>query len=57
MTPQQFKEIREQLGLSQPELAKILHKDKGTISRYERGLRGVSFELAFYMRNLLEETQ
>ena len=54
MTPQEFKDIRKGLGLSQPRLAAILGKDKGTISRYERGVFDISFEAALHMRYLVE---
>lgn len=40
MSPKQFKEIREQLGLTQPELARLLGlSGKAPISHFEIGFR------------------
>lgn len=40
MSPKQFKETREQLGLTQPELAKLLGlSGKAPISHFETGFR------------------
>ena len=39
MNIQRLKEIREEKGLSQRELAKLLNIDKSTVAKYETGER------------------
>ena len=45
MTAEEYKKIREQMGLSQAELAKFLGVDDGTIGRRERGELPISPEV------------
>lgn len=42
-----LKELRENAGYSQPEIAKMLGVDKQTISQYELGKRRPSYEMLF----------
>ena len=46
MKPQTFREMREQAGLLQEELALRLHLTKGTISKIENGRQGITVEQA-----------
>jgi transcriptional regulator with XRE-family HTH domain len=41
MTPQQFKQIRLDIGLTMPQLAKELCVSRTTIWRYENGHRAI----------------
>lgn len=40
-----LKELREKRGLSQVEVARRIHIDKNTISRYERNIRNPQFDI------------
>ena len=42
MTPDEFRRIREQLGLTQEELAKTLRTTRVSVARYESGMRRIS---------------
>jgi DNA-binding transcriptional regulator YiaG len=54
VTPTELKRIREALGLTQEGLAESLGVTKGTVSRWEAGLRGIpepAARLAERLRN------
>ena len=53
MTPQEFKEIRLVLGLSQAQLALKLGILRGQIGRIERGAAGITEQKEEVMKNLL----
>ena len=53
MTPQEFKEIRLVLGLSQAQLALKLGILKNQISKIERGAAGITEQKEEAMKNLL----
>ena len=55
MTPQEFKEIRLALGLSQQQLASKLGILKGQISKIERGAAGITEQKEDLMKMLLRE--
>ena len=55
MTPQEFKEIRLALGLSQQQLAPKLGILKNQIGRIERGAAGVTEQKEEAMKMLLRE--
>ncbi len=43
MTPNEFKQIRKQLAITQAELARWLGvEDKSRVSKYERGVSGIT---------------
>ncbi len=51
MTPQQFKQIRLSLGLTQMQLAVWLGlDDKSRVSKYERGASGITPVIAALMK-------
>ncbi len=55
MTPENFKRIRQQLGLTQAELARALRITEGrTIRRYESGERPISGPVAIIMEALAD---
>jgi len=39
MQPENVKDLRSQLGLSQPKFAALLHIDVGTLRNWEQGIR------------------
>ena len=55
MTPQEFKEIRLALGLSQQQLASKLGILKNQIRRIERGAAGITEQKEEVMKMLLRE--
>ena len=55
MTPQEFKEIRLALGLSQQQLGSKLGILKGQIRRIERGAAGITEQKEEVMKMLLRE--
>lgn len=55
MTPQDFKEIRMALGLSQQQLASKIGILKGQISKIERGVAGITEQKEEAMEMLLLE--
>ena len=55
MTPQEFKEIRFALGLSQQQLASKLGILKNQIRRIERGAAGITEQKEEVMKMLLRE--
>lgn len=55
MTPQEFKEIRLEIGLSQQQLASKLGILKNQISKIERGKAGITEQKEESMKMLLRE--
>jgi len=55
VTPDHFKRLREQLHMSQQELALMLHVSRGTVARYESGMRHISKPLAALLERIVEE--
>ena len=55
MTPQEFKEIRLALGLSQQQLASKIGILKNQISKIERGAAGITEQKEELMKTLLRE--
>lgn len=55
MTPQEFKEIRLALGLSQQQLASKIGILKQQISKIERGVAGITEQKEEAMKMLLRE--
>ena len=55
MTPQEFKEIRMALGLSQQQLASKIGILRGQISKIERGAAGITEQKEEAMKMLLRE--
>lgn len=55
MTPQEFKDIRLALGLTQQQLASKLGILKNQISRIERGAAGITEQKEDVMKMLLRE--
>lgn len=55
MTPVEFKEIREGLGLSQAKLGKVLRCDERTVRRYELGERKIPALTAEKLEGLRDE--
>ena len=55
MTPQEFKEIRLVIGLSQQQLALKLGVLKNQISKIERGMAGITEQKEEAMKMLLRE--
>ena len=55
MTPQEFKEIRLVIGLSQQQLALKLGILKNQISKIERGMAGITEQKEEAMKMLLRE--
>ena len=55
MTPQEFKEIRLVIGLSQQQLSLKLGILKGRISKIERGMAGITEQKEEAMKMLLRE--
>ena len=55
MTPQEFKEIRFVIGLSQQQLALKLGILKNQISKIERGMAGITEQKEEAMKMLLRE--
>lgn len=55
MTPQEFKEIRLALGLSQQQLASKISILRGQISKIERGVAGITEQKEEAMKMLLLE--
>ena len=55
MTPQEFKEIRLVIGLSQQQLALKLGILKNQISKIERGMAGITDQKEEAMKMLLRE--
>ena len=52
MTPEQFKKIREKLGLTQAELASILEVKTNTVYRWEAGILPISRIVELAVRSL-----
>ncbi len=51
MTPNEFKQIRKQLAITQVELARWLGvEDKSRVSKYERGASGITPVIAALMK-------
>ncbi len=57
MTPQEFKEIRLVIGLSQQQLASKIGILKNQISKIERGAAGITDQKEEAMKMLLREHQ
>lgn len=55
MTPQEFKEIRMALGLSQQQLASKIGILRNQISKIERGAAGITEQKEGVMKMLLRE--
>lgn len=55
MTPETLRTRRDALGLSQPALAALLGVNEMTLSRWERGVRGIPPLLDRALRDLERE--
>ena len=55
MTPQEFKEIRLTIGLSQAQLGLKLNVGSNHISKIENGKKGITEQKEEVMKNLLRE--
>jgi len=55
MTPSAVKRLREQLGLTQPELAKEIGVHPITVSRWETGARSIPEPVAKLLQRMLAE--
>lgn len=54
MTPQEFRRLRELLGLSQEKLARRLDVSQNTVARWESGSRKISGPVAILMRLIVD---
>lgn len=54
MTPAEFCALRDQLGVTQVELARMLGVTSISVSRYETGARPISSTVAILLRLLAE---
>lgn len=50
MTPEELREIRENLKLSRPKFAEATHVSKNTLYRYEAGLSPIPYAYAFMVK-------
>lgn len=50
MTPTEFRTAREQLALTQGQLAAILDVDRAHVSRIETGAKAITMQTALLMR-------
>ncbi len=57
MTGDEFRRVREQLGLTQEELAEALHTTRVSIARYETGMRRISGAVQVAVTQLARRTQ
>jgi DNA-binding transcriptional regulator YiaG len=57
MTPEEFKQLRESLGLTQQQLAVHLGKTVGTISRWEASGEPIDLVAALAIRKLVEDAR
>lgn len=55
MGDNRIKELRKEKGLTQAELAEMLHLQKGTISMWERGKRRPSFEMINNLSDIFDK--
>ena len=55
MTPEEFRSLRNQLGLSQGKLARVLGVSVNAVQRWEKDQRGISGPVALAMRLLAEK--
>ncbi len=54
MTPRELKELMEQMGLSQGDLAKLLEVDRRTVNRWVNGNYRINARTAKLIRQLAE---
>ena len=57
MTSDELKDLRAELGLTQPELAKRLGVARNTVTRWEMGTRGIPEPVARLLEFLRKEAQ
>jgi repressor LexA len=57
MTPKQFRSCREQLGLTQEQLAEALRTTRVSVARYESGMRRIGGAVEVAMTQLAGKTQ
>ena len=57
MTPKQFRSCREQLGLTQEQLAEALRMTRVSVARYESGMRRISGAVEVALTQLTNKTQ
>jgi repressor LexA len=57
MTSKEFSHIREQLGMTQEQLAAALHTTRVSIARYETGMRQISGAVQVAIMQLARRTQ
>ena len=55
MPPEEFRELRKRLGLSQEKMARRLDVGLNSVQRWEGGSRKVSGPVAILMRMLIEQ--
>jgi transcriptional regulator with XRE-family HTH domain len=55
MTSEELKDLRAELGLTQPELAKRLGVARNTVTRWEMGIRGIPEPVARLLEFLRKE--
>jgi transcriptional regulator with XRE-family HTH domain len=53
VTPTEFREARQSLGLTQAQMAAVLHLTSGHVSRIERGVRAAPSPAVPYIAALL----
>lgn len=57
MTASEFKRCREQLGLTQEQLAEALHTTRVSVGRYESGMRRISGAVQVALTQLMKRTE
>jgi repressor LexA len=57
MTSSEFRQIREQLGLTQEQLAAALRTTRVSVARYESGMRRISGAVQVAITQLANRTQ
>ncbi len=55
MTPEEFRELRQRLGLSQEKMARRLDVGLNSVQRWEGGTRKISGPVAILMRMLVAQ--
>lgn len=56
MKPQDFKHVREALGLTQHQLAEALHTTRVSVARYEAGMRRIPGVVSVVLNQLRQKT-